>query len=298
MLRTARRSIAARGLICPILDCTTRVRTAAINQGRLEPSSAPGSIIPSARAQSTASESTASHQKTSTHDRAPPPSAMTKAKYTEFTPEEYPPFPDGLPTVELQTIPLEQLLNGNAAEQERVFDVCKGRGFFYLDLRGSETGDILLTGAERIARVGEEIFELPLGEKMKCQLGQGGRTLFGYKKVGATVTDREGTKDTAEFFNVGKNDMIVPDEQMKHAWPVPVLESKPLFREYIKTAHSIGMLLLGVLAERLGVDAAAITSQHRIEEPAGDHVRITRGPPRETEDMPEIQTPSHTDFGT
>jgi isopenicillin N synthase-like dioxygenase len=179
-----------------------------------------------------------------------------------------------------------------------VFEVCKGRGFFYLDLRDSEAGDVLLKGAEQIARVGEETFELSLDEKMKYTQGSRARTLFGYKYVGATVTDKAGTRDTAEFFNVGKNDMLVPDEQMKHSWPAPILEAKPLFGDYIKAAHSIGMLLLGILAQRLGVDAAAITSQHRIEEQAGDHVRITRGPPREDEDIPEIQTPSHTDFGT
>lgn len=116
--------------------------------------------------------------------------------------------------------------------------------------------------------------------------------------VGATVTDKAGTKDTAEFFNVSKNDMIVADEDMRYEWPRPVHEAKPLFRRYVQTAHAVGMTILGTLAEKLGVEASAITGQHRIEELAGDHVRITRGPPRKTEDMPEIQTPSHTDFGT
>ncbi|KAI1865990.1 uncharacterized protein JN550_007968 [Neoarthrinium moseri] len=223
---------------------------------------------------------------------------MTKDRYTEFTPDQYPPFPDGLATVELQTISLDKLLRGNAVEQTRVFEACKGRGFFYLDLRGSDIGQRILQGAEHIARVGEETFELPVEEKVKYSQGRGGKTLFGYKSVGATVTDKAGTKDTAEFFNVAKNDMIVDDAKMQHAWPAPILEAKPIFRDYVQSAHSVGMLLLGILAERLGVAPSAITSQHRIEEPAGDHVRITRGPPRETEELPEIQTPSHTDFGT
>jgi isopenicillin N synthase-like dioxygenase len=241
---------------------------------------------------------TASSSGQSSHHRLVPKAEMTKGNYTEFTPAQYPPFPDGLPTVELQTISLDELLKHNVAEQDRVFEICKGRGFFYLDLQGSETGQIILEGAERIARVGEETFRLPLEEKVKYTQGSQGRTLFGYKCVGATVTDKSGTKDTAEFFNIAKNDMIVPDEHMLHAWPAPILEAKPLFREYMQTAHSIGMEILGILAEKLGVHAAALTGQHRIEELAGDLVRITRGPPRETEDMPEIQTPSHTDFGT
>ncbi|KAK6218006.1 hypothetical protein LQW54_003064 [Pestalotiopsis sp. IQ-011] len=234
------------------------------------------------------------------HNSSAAADAMTKDKYTEFTPELYPPFPEGLPTVELETIPLAGLLAGDPAEQDRVFEACKGRGFFYLDLReaGAEEGRVLLDGAEQIARVGEETFELPVDEKMKYAQGARAKTLFGYKYVGATVTDKAGTKDTAEFFNVSKNDMIVADEDMRYEWPRPVHEAKPLFRRYMQTAHAVGMAILGTLAEKLGVEAAAITGQHRIEEPAGDHVRITRGPPRKTEDMPEIQTPSHTDFGT
>lgn len=60
----------------------------------------------------------------------------------------------------------------------------------------------------------------------------------------------------------------------------------------------IGMFIMGILANKLGVDPEEFNSRHRIEEKSGDHVRLTRGPPREKEELPEIQTPSHTDFGT
>lgn len=250
--------------------------------------------------------------------------AMTRDQYTEFTPEAYPPFPDDLPTVPLEVISLAQLLgngsgggdnNNNEAEQERVFEACRGRGFFYLDLAGCEAGEVLVRGAEQIARVGEETFALPLDEKMRYRQNLNGstagdtdlppaargagRTLFGYKYVGATVTDRSGTKDTAEFFNVAKDDAVAADAaQQRRAWPEPIAQNRPLFRAYAEAAHGVGMLLLGILARRLGVDPAELTGRHRLEEPAGDHVRITRGPPRKTEEQPEIQTPSHTDFGT
>ncbi|KAI0378873.1 putative oxidoreductase [Hypomontagnella monticulosa] len=215
---------------------------------------------------------------------------------TEFTPDLYPPFPPDIPTVELQTISLTKLLAGDAVEQNRVFSACVGRGFFYLDLGGCQVGETIRNGAEQIALVGERVFQLPLDEKLKYRMG--GKVLFGYKSAGATVTDKAGTPDTAEFFNVGKNDMIVPDDKMNRPWPAPVLEAKPLFADYVKSAHSVGMRILSILADRLGVDPAEITGRHRIEEHSGDHVRITRGPPRATEEMPEIQTPSHTDFGT
>ncbi|OTB10749.1 hypothetical protein K445DRAFT_69690 [Daldinia sp. EC12] len=216
-------------------------------------------------------------------------------EHTEFTPELYPPFPSDVPTVSLETITLSKLLNGDTAEQDRVFDSCVGRGFFYLELDGCTEGDIIRQGAEHIALAGERVFRLPLTEKMNYKMA---KSLFGYKYAGATITDKAGTPDTAEFFNVGKNDMIVPNDRMARPWPPAILDSKPLFANYIKTAHSVGLMILKILAEKLGIDPSEMANRHRIEETSGDHVRITRGPPRETDEMPEIQTPSHTDFGT
>jgi len=92
--------------------------------------------------------------------------------------------------------------------------------------------------------------------------------------------------------------MIVPDDQMRRKWPQAIMEKKDLFAKYSRTAHGIGMLVMDVLARNLGIDPEEIRKRHRIEEHAGDHVRLTRGPPRKTTEMPEIQTPSHTDFGT
>jgi isopenicillin N synthase-like dioxygenase len=116
--------------------------------------------------------------------------------------------------------------------------------------------------------------------------------------LGATKVDSAGTRDSAEFFNVSKNDMLLPDNEMLRPWPKTILDDKDLFATYSRSAHGIGMLVMDVLARQLGIDPEEIKSRHRIEEHAGDHVRITRGPPRKTVEMPEIQTPSHTDFGT
>ncbi|KAI1187550.1 Clavaminate synthase-like protein [Nemania serpens] len=231
----------------------------------------------------------------------------------EFTPNQHPEFPDGFPTVALETISLAKLLipknknesgDGGEAERERererdrVFEACKGRGFFYLDLTGCAAGETISRGADRAAAVAEDVFRLTLEEKMVYRLEAGGGSLDGYKVRGATLADPSGVKDTAEFFNVGKNEMILPEDQMKKNWPEPIMASKALFKDYIETAHGIGLSILGILATKLGVDPAEFDSRHRIEEQSGDHVRLTRGPPREKEELPEIQTPSHTDFGT
>lgn len=122
---------------------------------------------------------------------------------------------------------------------------------------------------------------------------------YRYKSVGATVTDKSGTPDTAEFMNVAKNDMTLPPgTPMSRQWPPIIMDNQPLFDSYMRAAHSTGLHILSILAKRLGIDPSEFTSRHRLSESAGDIVRLTRGPPRKTADMPEIQTPSHTDFGT
>ncbi|WPG98581.1 Hypothetical protein R9X50_00137300 [Acrodontium crateriforme] len=238
---------------------------------------------------------------------------------TEFTPNEYPPFPDDqCKTVELETISLKKLLEKNTVEEERAFTAFKTRGFVYLELGGTENGKTILKGSEDICRIGEQFFRLNQDEKIKYRLGN--KELFGqvlqfpcassilhcsllttidsYKIAGATRTDKSGTPDTAEFMNVAKNEMIILDEQMRRPWPKVVTDSKQIFASYSRAAHTTGMHIMIMIMGKLGVDPNEITSRHVFEENAGDHVRITRGPPRDNSDLPEIQTPSHTDFGT
>ncbi|CAK1356860.1 unnamed protein product [Cercospora beticola] len=214
----------------------------------------------------------------------------------EFTPSSYPPFPDDLKTAELKTIFLRKIQNAEHNEHDRMFEECKSRGFFYLDLSHCEQGDTISRGADDIARVAESIMALPLEEKLKHPYE--GKDIFGDKEVGRTKTDKHKTLDTAEFFNVSKNDMLVSDEEMRRQWPRPILDNKTLLKEYCQTAHSVGVQILGILATKLGIDPNELHQRHRIEALSGDHIRMIRGPARQSAEMPEIQTPAHTDFGT
>jgi len=84
----------------------------------------------------------------------------------EFDPSSYPPFPPGLPSVELETYSLVQLENGDDELEARLFETCKTRGFFYLDLDGS-TASSMQRDSEAICRLAETVFKLPLEEKEK-----------------------------------------------------------------------------------------------------------------------------------
>lgn len=102
-----------------------------------------------------------------------------KESASEFTPESYPPFPvdSAFPTIDLETISLKKIQDGDASEQTRMFEACQDWGFFYLELAGAPEGDTIHSKADDVARVAEQIFQLPVEEKLKYSLT--GKDLFG-----------------------------------------------------------------------------------------------------------------------
>ncbi|KAK4956140.1 hypothetical protein LTR66_013362 [Elasticomyces elasticus] len=65
---------------------------------------------------------------------------------------------------------------------------------------GVVDGPGLLQDAEALFRVGEELFDLPIDEKLKYDFKDRG-SYFGYKGYGAGVVDANGTADRNEFYN-------------------------------------------------------------------------------------------------
>ena len=98
---------------------------------------------------------------------------------TTFASSGYPPFPQSkeYPTVELEAVTLQKLLDHDASEEDRVFEACNTGGFFYLRLTDSELGRRMLQQANEIARVGELTMSLP--EEGKAKFGLRNKELFG-----------------------------------------------------------------------------------------------------------------------
>lgn len=111
-----------------------------------------------------------------------------------------PAFPDDVPTAPLLRLSLAKLLERDATEQDRFVRACEDLGFFYLDLSGP--GDSILTDADQLFQVGEQLFDLPVEEKQEYDFSHKD-SYFGYKGFGASVIDRNGTLDRNEFYNVG-----------------------------------------------------------------------------------------------
>lgn len=93
-----------------------------------------------------------------------------------FDPTKYPPFPDDVPSVSLETYSLAELQKGDKELEDRLFETCKTRGFFYLDLNGSQASS-MQQDCDDIARLAEKVFQLPEEEKDKYPMKD---SIFGY----------------------------------------------------------------------------------------------------------------------
>jgi isopenicillin N synthase-like dioxygenase len=83
---------------------------------------------------------------------------------SKFYPE---PFPDGLPVIDLARISLAKLLDGNEQEAALLFEVCKDKGFCYLDLTSHDMGIKLAKQAEQVHQAAKEFYSTPVAEKRK-----------------------------------------------------------------------------------------------------------------------------------
>lgn len=96
--------------------------------------------------------------------------------FTDFNRD--PPFPSDIPIAKLKYISLADLRNGNELESEALFDACKQDGFFLLDLRGDEQGEMILSEAGKLFDIGKALFDLDYDHKMEFVMG-GSRSVFG-----------------------------------------------------------------------------------------------------------------------
>lgn len=106
-----------------------------------------------------------------------------------------PAFPDDIKTAPLPVIDYSKLVDGDVGECKRMFQACKDAGFFYLANHQVES--------DSMYDLAEKIFDLPLEEKLKYDMGATGN-YYGYKGHGAMVVDRDGRRDANEFYNASR----------------------------------------------------------------------------------------------
>ncbi|KAJ9234295.1 hypothetical protein DTO169E5_6639 [Paecilomyces variotii] len=205
-----------------------------------------------------------------------------------------PPFPDDVPTAPLLRLSLEKLLQRDSGEIKRFSEACEEIGFFYLDFRDSQRGESILQDADRLFKVGEQLFELDLEEKQKYDFSKE-NSYFGYKGQGAAVVDRQGNVDRNEFYNVSKDDIMGVSKPL----PAPEIlrENRDPIKSFMENAHSIVTLVLDLLNEHLGLPPSTLSNLHRLTGVSGDQVRFIKAPPQPMDDR-RTALGEHTDFGS
>ncbi|EAW12984.1 LOW QUALITY PROTEIN: putative oxidoreductase, 2OG-Fe(II) oxygenase family [Aspergillus clavatus NRRL 1] len=205
-----------------------------------------------------------------------------------------PPFPTDVPTAPLLRLSLDKLLAHDTVEIQRLMQACEKIGLFCLNLQGSEEGISILEDADKLFKIGEQLFDLTLEEKLKYDFS-GQNSYYGYKAQGTAIFDRQGNLDRNEFYNVSRDDIM----DLTPSLPAPDIlhQTRPALQSFIRTSHSIVSLLLDLLNGSLNLPPSTITDLHRLNAISGDQVRFINAPLQPANDRRTVLG-EHTDLGS
>lgn len=210
----------------------------------------------------------------------------------EFYPE---PFPDGLPTVELECISLAKLLNDDEEEAHRLFRVCKEEGFCYIDMEDHPKGLKLLDDAHEVHKAGKAAFDsTSMEEKYTFKPRASYETGLldtGYKELGL---DKDGNCNKLELLNISQAGFFSGREE--YVLPPWLAKYSDLFRTILRDANVIHNIVLAILERELKLPIGTLTSLHKLTDPSGDFLRVLHYPaPKDGKPLEHPPTPAHRD---
>ncbi|KAJ8132905.1 hypothetical protein O1611_g716 [Lasiodiplodia mahajangana] len=211
---------------------------------------------------------------------------------------EMPAFPSDLPVAHISNISHQKILDGDVDEITKVIKSAREVGFFRVDFRDSEIGQRFLAAANNMFALARETFDLPTEVKLADSFLKHGDLLLGYKGLGASVVDKEGTPDNNEQYWIGCGDI----EGRAHSRAVynEVINSKlDHLQEFIDLGRAVTDKFLAIISAILGLGAENkdyLPKLHSHSNNSGSHVRLLKCPPKP--DNANISLQPHTDWGT
>ena len=208
-------------------------------------------------------------------------------------PTTIPPFPTStLPTATIHTIDFDLLSRDDPEQSALVHSAATGYGFFYLTNHHVDH--------EFMFSLAQKVFDLPLPEKMKYDMGSTGH-YYGYKRSGGFVVDDKGTPDHSEFYNISKDEVLginndnttTTTKSTPH--PAVVTDDFPQLAQYIRSCHAIVSVVVRTLGRSLGLPPDLLPSLHRIDRPSCCQARVTHAPPIPSS---TVALGEHSDFGS
>ncbi|PCH08486.1 Oxoglutarate/iron-dependent dioxygenase [Penicillium occitanis (nom. inval.)] len=194
----------------------------------------------------------------------------------------------------LDRLSLAKLLQHDSEECRKFCRACEDIGFFYLDLRDQELGDSILSDADELFRISEQLFVLDVKEKSKYDHSKK-RSYYGYKPLGAGQVDEKGNLDSVEFYNIAKDDLFGIMDRLPQ--PEIIESNRNKLKSFVSNANAIVRLVLDLLNEHLQLPPCTLANMHRLDHHSGDQIRMTRSPPQPLNgEMPRLA--GHTDFGS
>ena len=119
--------------------------------------------------------------------------------------------------------------------------------------------------------------------------------LSSYKARGTVATDKFGTLDTVEFFNIAQDDALSWPRVAHRAYPEPVnRHMEDTVIPYTQKSVDVNLTFLGVFERKLGLPTGELVGRHRSDVLTGGESRCIRSPPRQT----VVGLGAHTDFGS
>ncbi|KXN87808.1 Leucoanthocyanidin dioxygenase, partial [Leucoagaricus sp. SymC.cos] len=202
-----------------------------------------------------------------------------------------PPFPEDVPTHPLLIIDYTLLKSRDQQEIDKLWEAATKLGFWYLKNHGA-TEEV-----SRMFNLGQEVMALPLEEKLKFEQGDEG-TSAGYKAAGNNAVDATGEKDTVEFLNVAKDDVLAWPSYVHRKYPEPAEKAMPdVIRPFVEKSLEVNHTILNIFNQKLGLPEGTLSKLHPPDEYSGCEARIIKNPPM-PHNIQKRAIGAHTDFGS
>lgn len=192
--------------------------------------------------------------------------------------------------ISLLAIDYNALRQRDTTEIHKIMKAATELGFFYLKVDGELDPDPMFGLAEKV-------FRMSFDDKFVYEMDGKNGVYYGYKSVGAMVTDKNGTPDTVEFWNISKDEILVRNGTK---YPKVILDATDMVQMFMIKSHEIVLVILEILSINLGLDALALSNLHRLMQSSGDQLRLTKSTmhPTHSRNSPDVSLGAHTDFGS
>ncbi|EHK97192.1 hypothetical protein M7I_7076 [Glarea lozoyensis 74030] len=204
------------------------------------------------------------------------------------------PFPDDVPIAKLETISLNKLLSNNEVEAQRLFNVCKGSGFFYLDMMDHEIGRKMWEDACYACRSGQAVLPItPMTTKKAYKARTGVKVLDRGYQTGAVNDD--GQPRDSEMFMVPQTEFF-SNEPLGFELPPWLAPHEERFKNAMSSGNIVANVILSILEGKLELPPGALTNIHKLTDSSGDFIRVLRYPGTDLgAEIDPLRFPPHRD---